>query len=190
MSGKSAMIDATMMRPARRYAEALFALAREKGQAEAVGNDLVALRGVLESDKAAQRAVADPKMGRGERKATFEQKLLPGRHALVKGLLSVLIARRREALLPAVMRAYGETFERSEGLLRISVQTATELAPPALQSIEQKLRQATGRPLKLTAETKPEILGGMRFLIDSTLIDASVRSQLDRLERKMLATRV
>src|SRR5436853_7086985 len=103
MSGKAGMIDATMMRPARRYAEALFALAREKGQVEAVGNDLVALRGVLESDKAAQRAIADPKMGRGERKAMFEQKLLPGRHALVKGLLSVLLARRREELLPAVM---------------------------------------------------------------------------------------
>ena len=34
--------DPSLMRPARRYAEALFALAREKGQAADVGADLAA----------------------------------------------------------------------------------------------------------------------------------------------------
>jgi F-type H+-transporting ATPase subunit delta len=188
--GRGATDDAALTRPARRYAEALFALAREKGQAAEVGADLIALRGVLEGDKTALRAIVDPKMGRAERKAAIGQKLLPGRHKLVKGLLEVLQARRREVLLPAVLRTFGEALERAEGLLRIAVQTATPLSPPALQAIEQKLGQATGRPLRLVSEVKPELLGGMRFLIDSTLIDASVRSRLERLEKKMLAARV
>ncbi len=182
--------DSALVRPARRYAEALFALAREKGQVEAVAQDLVALRGVIEADADARRALGDPKMSRGERNTVFEKKLLPGRHKLVTGLLRVLFARRREQLLPWVLRTFGEAFERAEGLLRISVETATPLAPPALQAIEQKLGQATGKPLRLTPVVKPELLGGMRFLIDSTLIDASVRSRLERLEKKMLAARV
>jgi F-type H+-transporting ATPase subunit delta len=100
------------------------------------------------------------------------------------------VARRRESLLPPILRAFGEAVEREEGLLRIAVQTATALDAASLKTIEQKLGQATGRPLRLVAEVRPEILGGMRFLIDSTLIDASVRSRLERLEKKMLAAPV
>ena len=190
MSGKAGMDDAALMRPARRYAEALFALARDKGRIAAVGSDLVALRGILDSDAAALRALRDPRMNRTERRGVIEKKLLPGRDQLVAGLLKVVLARRREELLPAILRAFGEALEREEGLLRIAVQTATPLASAALAAIEQSLGRATGRPLRLVAEVRPEILGGMRFLIDSTLIDASVRSRLDRLEKKMLAARV
>jgi F-type H+-transporting ATPase subunit delta len=182
--------DADMMRPARRYAEALFALAREKGQTAAVAADLAALRGVLEGDKAAARALVDPKASSAQRRLAIEQKLLPGRDRHVAGLLKVLVARRREALLPPILLAFGEVMEREDGLLKVAVQTATPLEPGALASIEQRLGQATGRPLRIVPEIKPEILGGMRFQIDSTLIDASVRSRLDRLQKKMLAARV
>ena len=190
MAAKARMEDPGLIRPARRYAEALFALAREKNQVAAVGADLAALRDVLEKDATALRALRDPKMSRSERKSAVEQKLLPGRDKLVGGLLKVLVARRRESLLPPILRAFGEVVEREEGLLRIAVQTATALDAGALKTIEQKLGQATGRPLRLVAEVRPEILGGMRFLIDSTLIDASVRSRLERLEKKMLAASV
>jgi F-type H+-transporting ATPase subunit delta len=184
MAGRSQGDDSELMRPARRYAEALFA------QTAGVASDLAALRGVLEKDPGVLRALRDPKVSRAERKSAIETKLLPGRDRLVAGLLKVLVARRREELLPALLRAFGEVLEREEGLLRIAVQTATPLAPDKLAGIEQKLGQATGRPLRLVPEVRPEILGGMRFLIDSTLIDASVRSRLEQLEKKMLAARV
>jgi F-type H+-transporting ATPase subunit delta len=182
--------DSDTLRPARRYAEALFALAREKGQIAGVAADLAAVRGLIESDAGALRLLRDPKADRAQRRAVLEKKLAPGRDRLVAGLLKVLVARRREALLLPVIQTFGEVMEREEGLLGIAVQTAAPLDPAALAAIEQKLVQATGRPLRLVAEVKPEILGGMRFQIDSTLIDASVRSRLERLEKKMLAARV
>jgi F-type H+-transporting ATPase subunit delta len=186
----SASLAPALMRPARRYAEAVYAVARDKGQIAPVGADLAAVRGALDADAALLRGLRDPRVNRAERRAMVEKKLLPGRHPVVLGLLKVLVARRREELLPAVLVAYAEVVEREEGLLRVEVQTATELAPAVRAEIEQKLGKATGRPLKLSAETRPEILGGMRFLIDSTLIDASVRSRLERLEKKMLAADV
>jgi F-type H+-transporting ATPase subunit delta len=182
--------DAEMMRPARRYSEALFALAREKGKTAEVGADLAALRGVLDGDREATRLLADRKASRADRRVVFEKKLMPGRNPMVAGLLKVLVARRREALLPAILQGFGEAMEREDGLLRIAVHTATPLDAAVLAGIEQKLGQATGRPLRLQPEVRPEILGGMRFQIDSTLIDASVRSRLERLQKKMLATPV
>jgi F-type H+-transporting ATPase subunit delta len=181
---------AELMRPARRYAEALFAIAKEKGQLAAVATDVATLRGVFDSDPAALRALRDPKIGRTERRSMIEKKLFPGRHPLVLGLLKVLVSRRREELLPSVFLAYAEVMEREEALLRIEVQTATPLAPEVQAEIAQKLGKATGRPLRLEAVVRPEILGGMRFLIDSTLIDASVRSRLEKLQKKMLAANV
>ena len=181
--------DPDMMSPARRYAEALFALAREKGQLAAVGADLAALRGVLEAT--ARRPGCCPTARRtGPSGVVIEKKLMPGRDPLVLGLLKVLVSRRREELLPGIFLGYAEAIEREEGLLRIEVQTATALDPAVRAGIEQKLGQATGRPLQLQPEVRPEILGGMRFLIDSTLIDASVRSRLERLQQKMLAATV
>jgi F-type H+-transporting ATPase subunit delta len=179
-----------LLAPARRYAEALLALAREKGQIADCARDLAALRGVVDGDAALARALVDPKTARAQRRALVEQRLLQGRQALVAGLLRVLLARRREEVLPFVFQAFGEAMEREEGLLNVLVQTATPLEADVQATIEQQLAKATGRPLRVAAEVRPEILGGMRFLIDSTLIDASVRSRLERLQRKMLAARV
>jgi F-type H+-transporting ATPase subunit delta len=182
--------DAEVMLPARRYAEALFAIAKEKGQIAAVGADFSALRASFDSDPAALKALQDPRMNRAERRSMIEKKLYPGRHPLVLGFLKVLVARRREELLPATFAAYADVMEREEALLRIEVQTATPLAPEVKAEIEQKLGKATGRPLRLQAVVVPELLGGMRFLIESTLIDASVRSRLEKLQKKMLAANV
>jgi F-type H+-transporting ATPase subunit delta len=183
-------IDSELLKPARRYAEGLYAAAHEKGQIAAVGADLAALRGLLESDRALVRALRDPKVNRAERRTLIERKLAPGRQPLVAGLLRVLVTRRREELLLAVFQAFAEVLEREEGLLRVEVQTATPLAGEVRAEIEQKLGKATGKPLKVTEAVLPEILGGMRFLIGSTLIDASVRSRLERLQRKLLAANV
>src|SRR5436190_2174310 len=126
--------DPSLMRPARRYAEALFALAREKGQAADVGADLAAVRGILEGDAVAKRAIRDPKMSRLERKAAIEQKVLPGRHRLVTGLVQVLLARRREELLHAVPdRFHADRRERA-------------LAPRAARKKDALGQRLTRRP--------------------------------------------
>lgn len=188
MSGGSN--DSELRGPARRYAEALFALAREKGQIADVGGDLAALKQIIGADAAMTKALRDPRTTRTERRALIDKSLAPNRHPLVAGLLKVLVTRRREELLMAVFTAFAEVMEREEKLLAVVVQTATPLAAEVRADIEQKLGKATGRPLRLTAEVRPEILGGMRFLIDSTLIDASVRSRLERLKKDMLAVTV
>jgi F-type H+-transporting ATPase subunit delta len=176
--------------PARRYAEALFALAREKGQIAEAGADLVALRALIEGDTAISKGLSDTRTNREKRRNLIETKLAPGRHPLVAGLLHVLLARRREELLLAFFVAYSEVMEREEKLLSVVVQTATPLADDVRADLSQRIGKATGRPLRLTAEVRPELLGGMRFLIDSTLIDASVRTRLEKLQKNMLAARV
>ena len=133
--------DADMMRPARRYAEALFALAREKGRMAEVSADLAALHGVLDGDREAVRVLADRKSNRSDRRVVFEKKLMPGRDPMVASLLKVLVARRREALLPGILQGFGEAMEREDGLLRVAVHTATPLDAAVLAGIEKKLGQ-------------------------------------------------
>ena len=48
---------------------------------------------------------------------------------------------------------------------------------------------ATGKTVALAARVRPELLGGVRFVVGSKLFDASVASRLDRLKKKLLTAR-
>ncbi len=184
------MADVGFMKAARRYADALFELARESGSLDQVTADVTALKSMLDAEPNLLREIVDPKRSATEKKSLVEGRLLSGRHRLVGNLLRVLLARRREEVLRDFFKAYAERLESMQGLLRVSVETATPLGESDLQDLSRRLGETTGRPVTVETRVRPEILGGMRFVVDSQLIDGSIASRLERLKTKLLTTSV
>lgn len=183
------MADQLETRAARRYTDALYDLARESGAVDAVVADVVALKGAIDGAPDDLRRAIDPKLGRAAKWAIMQEKFLSGRHKLVANLLGVLFERRREALIPAVFAAFAETMDHARNVLHVEVETATPLDATTEADVLRRLTETTGRPVVIEARVKPELLGGMRFFVDSKLIDGTVASRLDRLKKHLLEVR-
>jgi F-type H+-transporting ATPase subunit delta len=171
---------------AGRYASALFDLAREQRQIESVGRSIDALNQALADSKDFSELVASPLVSREEAGKAFaglapSLKLDP----ITANFLGVLAKNGRKNELRSVIRAFRRLAAEHRGETTAEVVTARPLNDDQLAQLKQQLRTRAGREVNIDATVDPEILGGIVVRLGSQMIDASIRTKLNRLAQAM-----
>ena len=170
---------------ARRYAKALFALGRKKGDAElaAYGKDLDALTEVLETAPVLLKVFANPIVGAEEKKSALMavvDKLSVS--PMVRNFLGLLAEKERLSYLPEIAAYFKTLLDASLGVVRGKLTTAVALAGPRQDELKTKLETQTGKKLELTFGVDSSILGGVVLKVGDKVLDASIRAQLEILK--------
>ena len=171
---------------AGRYASALFDLARDQRQIEAVGKSLDALNQALADSKDFSELVASPLVSREEAGKAFAA-LAPqlGLDPITTNFVGVLARNGRKGQLRNVIRAFRRLSAEHRGETTADVITARPLNDDQLAQLRQQLRARAGRDVNIDAEVDPSILGGIVVKLGSQQIDASIRTKLNRLAQAM-----
>jgi len=168
------------------YAQALLALAEERGVADDVRDELTGLAELAAQDGDFKTFLASPLIEPEVRTRTFE-KLLRGRASdvLVDGL-QVINRKRRLDLLPEIANAYRQAHRALRGLVEVFVTTAV----PLDDALRARLREAAGRFAGKTAElvesVDPALLGGIVVRVGDERIDTSLKTRLRDLSGTLL----
>ena len=167
---------------AGRYASALFDLARDQRQIEAVGKSLDALGQALLDSKDFAELVSSPLVSRDEAGKAFAA-LAPqlGIDPITSNFLGVLARNGRKGELRSVIRAFRRLAADHRGEATAEVVTARPLNDDQLAALKQQLRVRAGRDVTIDAAVDPSILGGIVVKLGSQQIDASIRTKLNRL---------
>jgi len=168
---------------AKRYASALFALAKEKGVTDAVASDLSALHGELHAPHASE-LLENPDVGADERKVILD-KLSEGRHQLVQNIIGVMRERRRLDVLKDLPEAFRALYMQERGEVEGIAQSAHPLSADELTALTQLASRLSGKQVLLTAAHRPELLGGVRLIVGNVLYDGSLRAALTQLENQL-----
>jgi F-type H+-transporting ATPase subunit delta len=172
---------------ARRYATAVFNLARDSGGIEAVGRDLGAAASAIYGADDVRRFYLSPVFGRKKKEdvllGVFEGKL--GNIALHTLLL--LVRKRREALLQPIAREYEKLARDAAGKEPLEIVSARDLAPNELDTIVVRLSRQYGKTFDVTQRTDPSLLGGVRITMGDRRIDGSLAGRLEELSRELFA---
>jgi F-type H+-transporting ATPase subunit delta len=171
---------------AGRYASALFDLARDQKQIDAVGRSLDALNQALLDSKDFAELVDSPLVSRDEAAKAFAS-LAPqiGLDAVTGNLLGVLARNGRKSQLRPVIRAFKRLAAEHRGETTADVVTARPLKDDQIAALKQQLRARAGREVTIDAQVNPDILGGIVVKLGSQMIDASIRTKLNRLAQAM-----
>src|SRR5688572_27304935 len=86
----------------RRYAEALFAIAQRDGTVEKIEQDLDTIDAALRSTPVLMQVLRAPTIARERKRELLRQIFGQGVTSLTMRFLSLLVDRRREAILPLV----------------------------------------------------------------------------------------
>ncbi len=168
---------------AKRYAEALFALADERGAVDAVGGDVEVLHEAL-ADPALRAVVQSPDVTAVERERVLG-KLTEGRSELLRNLVGVLHHRRRLEVLFDLRPAWRSLVMAARGEVEGIAETAHPLAEADIASLEALAGRLSGKKVSLTVAIRPELLGGVRLRVGNVLYDGSLRAALDQLETRL-----
>lgn len=172
---------------ARRYARALFALAREQDALNAVQADMAALAGVSER-RVEYAALFEPFLLPVEQRAAAWRELLSDQaHPLTMRFVLFLVSKGRIALLDRIVDEYDQLCLAARGLVAAHIASAHPLAEGQLAAIIRRIEARIGGTVEALATVDPALIGGFKFTIGDTVHDYTVRHQLERLHRTLLS---
>ena len=169
-----------------RYATALFELAHDARQIDAVEASLTKVRAALDQSDDFRALTTSPVIprdaaGMGIAAAADELGLDP----TTRNFLGVLAHNRRLGELPAIIRAYRQLAARHRGEATAEVTSAHPLTGDQVDALKQSLRQRIGREVNVELSVDPDLLGGLVVRLGSQMIDSSIRTRLNALASAM-----
>jgi len=171
---------------AERYAAALFELADEQHQLDAVAGDLRELRTMLHESPDLDRLLRSPVLSREEQaKAIAALADRAELSKLTRDFLGVVAGNRRLFAVPAMIDAYLTQLAERRGEVTAEVTTAQPLNEMQQNTLGEQLRRAVGRRVTVDLKVDPSLLGGMIVKVGSRMIDGSLKSRLHRLQLAM-----
>ena len=170
---------------AKRYAEVIFDLARERSELEAWVPRLQALGDLVQNE--GLRTVLETPEVLLEEKVGLIRQALAGQSPLLQNLVALLTSRQHLRLAPAILEEYQRLANAALGIEVARVTTAVPLEPEERTRIAARLSQLVEREVRIQSQVDPSILGGFVARFGDRLIDGSLRTQLQELRRHLVA---
>ena len=171
---------------AGRYASALFGLARDEKQIDAVTRSLDSLEAAMAESPDFLTLVTSPLIGRADAGKTVRA-LTPalGVDQITGKFLGVLADNGRLGELKAVIKAVRQLAAGHRGETTAEVTSAHPLDDEQVARLKANLKARLGREVIVDAKVDANILGGIIIRHGSQMIDASIRTKLNTLANAM-----
>jgi len=171
---------------AGRYATALFGLARDEKQIDAVTRSLATVEAAIAESPDLRTLATSPLIdrvdaGRAMRAVTPTLGIDP----ITGKFLGVLADKGRLRELKAVFKTFRQLAAQHRGETTAEVTSARPLDDGQMTALKSNLKARLGRDVAVEAKVDPEILGGIIVRHGSQMIDASIRTKLNTLAQAM-----
>jgi F-type H+-transporting ATPase subunit delta len=165
---------------AKRYAQALFELGREKGLLEEFLEGLRVVSHTLQTPALSQ-ALENPKIPLAA-KREMVHRFLPSLNSHLLNFVDLLISKGRVPLVGQICQNYERLLHVHQGIEVATVTTAVVLDEEQRARLLEKLSEMTGKQIILETKVDPNILGGLVVKIGDRVIDGSTTSKLKALK--------
>jgi F-type H+-transporting ATPase subunit delta len=163
---------------ARPYAEAVFALAKEKDRLAEWAKMLQFLSAVCE-DAQIQSLIADPKLSEQQVANTFLAIAGERIDGDARNFVQVLAHNNRLVLLPEIAQLFDELKARAEGVVEANIASAYPLNGQQLNELIQRLEKKFKHKIEPKVSVDPELIGGVKVEVGDEIWDASVKGKLE-----------
>lgn len=172
---------------AKRFAKALLEVGKENGAHQDYGRQLRTAVAVFESTEGLYKVLLNPMYGIEQRhgliaKLAESTKFPPA----VARFLNILVDTRNIRLLNDIAEAYSQLEDDLSGRVRATVESPMELPPALLDELKKKLSETTGKEVLVSYTLNPAIIGGLVIKLNNTILDGSLKTQLELMKEKIL----
>ena len=171
-----------------RYARALLDVAvKEQADLELIETELSQFADLFTTYPLLEKVLLNPAVPVPRKRAAVADLLAQATFTpIVSKLIALLADRDRLVLVRELLKAYSDRLLDHRGVVRADVTTATALDASRVRAIQKSLEALTGRTVVLGTTVDPAILGGLIARIGSTVYDASVTRQLEKMKERLV----
>jgi F-type H+-transporting ATPase subunit delta len=169
---------------ARVYSEALFNVAKEKGNLDPVRDQLGQFADALGENRDLAVFFFSPYFSSTEKREGISRAISGAEPELVN-FLELLAEKHRMPVIFRIRRQLDALWARENRQLAVSVTSAVELDPKIVERIGAEIAEQTDRSIELESHVDEDILGGLVLRVGNMVLDASIRNRLERLRREV-----
>ena len=171
---------------AKRYASALFDLAQNSGALSDIHREFEGFAELISSNDDLSRMLASPLIARPDKVSALSSiAKKAGYSDLFSKFLGTMAANGRSADISGAQSAFDELFAQQRGVKRAVVRTAKAMSKAELSRLQDIISKAVGGDVELSTDVDEDLIGGIQLQLGSRLIDASLKTKLDRMNSAM-----
>src|SRR5262245_37870090 len=175
----------TEVSPSRINSPALFQLAREGGQEEALGVQIEEFFRAYEGTDL-QTVLTNPAFDVAPRKRVLIQVGNTQQLSIFAiHFLLLLLERDRLGHLAGVVSGYRRLLNEAKGRVEAKVVSASALESGLAERVRAQLQRMSGKDVVMTQEVDPGLLGGMTVELAGRVYDGSIRTQLEKMKQRI-----
>ena len=171
---------------ARPYAVAAYKLGKDT-KSLAKWSEMLSLSSAVATDAQMQAYIADPKVLGGDLQDAFLKVCGKSLNEHGQNLIKVLVEYGRLSILPAISTAFEELKAQDEGTLQANIHAAYKPSAAELKDMVSKLETKFSKKIEATVTIDESLIGGFKIIVGDTVIDASVKNQLQNLAYTLTA---
>jgi len=168
----------------KRYAQAIFQIAKDKGTLEQWRIDLKKIADLMQSTEFAS-VIENPRLPL-ELKAELTRKILGVSNLLALNLAYLLIAKGKFKNAGQISKEFDHLVNEYLGIKHAEAITAVPMDNTDKVKLKQQLAALIGSKVEIEFKVDPTIMGGIIARVDGSLIDGSVRNSLEMLRKNMV----
>jgi len=171
---------------ARPYAVAAYKLGKEQ-KALANWSEMLGFATQVASDAKMQAYINDPNIVASDLQATFLKVCGNKLNENAQNLIKILVEYGRLSVLPAISEAFEALKAQDEGTLEATIIAAAKPSAAEVKDLVKRLEAKFGKKIEASVSVDEEIIGGIKIIVGDTVIDASVKGQLQNLAYTLTA---
>jgi F-type H+-transporting ATPase subunit delta len=173
---------------AKRYAKGLFAVGEKDGQYRNYLEELNGLLKLFDEKQRLKKAIMLPLLEIQQRKELLSDTMrLAGISLPLSNILTMLLEKNRMTYLPFIRDMYSELVDDKEDRARGTIWSAFPLEQSLKNRIEEALKEKFHKKeVVLSAVEDKSLIGGVKVAVKGTIIDGSVKRQLETLKENIL----
>ena len=169
---------------ARVYAEALFEAGKDKGKLDSLHSQLGQFVDVVDRNRDLQVFLFSPYFSSAEKVAGLKR-AVSGVDAELLNFLELLIEKHRMPEIFRIRREFEQMWKKENKRIDVTVTSAVELDPAVVTKVGEEIERQTGQKVELASRVDDEILGGIVLQVGNMVLDASIRSRLEKLRKSV-----
>ena len=169
------------------YSQALFELANESNSANDIENQVSSILVLVRNSKDIKEFIKDP-----TNKIEDQLKIINAIsdqfkfNELLKKFLGFAVTKRKFFYIEKILNDFLFICSNSRGEIQAELSAAKNLNESEINKIKDELSSTFGSNIKLNHKYDPSLIGGLIIKVGSTMIDTSLKSKLQKIEKKMI----
>jgi len=175
-----------LSRIAIRYSKALFELALEKKQLSGIESDMFLIKEQITKNDEFQRFLLNPLIPAKSKTDLLKKTFKDSIGTLTMNFLVLTSSKRRSEFIAEIIERFEALALEYNQIISAQVYSAVPLKEDQTEAIRNRLEEKTGKKVQLVEIVEKSLLGGFIVKIRDSVIDYSLKRQLERLKEKMI----